>query len=192
MAIRQREKELVEGIIAGNGTIIAEFYQKYFPATKKYILNNSGNETDAEDVFQDALVFVYQKLKKNELELRCTLSTYVFAVGKNIWRNRHKKQRKISHQETTDLEMVSISLEKDIIDTIAQKEQEQLFRKYFLRLEKACQETLQLFFKGHSAREIAKKMGYEENYVRKKKFRCKKSLLEAIEKDPLYQELKNS
>ena len=39
--------------------------------------------------------------------------------------------------------------------------------------------------------EIAKIMGYSVAYTRKKKFECKKRLLEMIEIDPIFEELKS-
>lgn len=81
-------------------------------------------------------------------------------------------------------------IEDSFLSFMEEKEREHLYRKYFLKLSDACRELLQLVFLQKSMKEIAKVTGYSEGYTRKKKFNCKKSLLERIEQDPLYQELK--
>ncbi|MDH7446015.1 RNA polymerase sigma factor [Aquimarina sp. 2201CG14-23] len=184
------ERKIIEGILAGDETIIKAFYKRNYNYVKSYVLKNSGDNVDAEDVFQDALVLVYQKLKSDSLELRVSVSAYFYGVCKNIWRNRLRKKRKliISDEviETND------EIDGSIIEDIENKEREMLYRKYFVTLSDKCKELLNLVFAGNSMREIANITGYSEGYARKKKFECKKSLIEMIETDPVYSELKTT
>lgn len=181
------ERKILEGIVAGDEVIITAFYKQNLQYVRRYILQNSGNEADVEDVFQDALVVVYQKLKADSLELHSSLRTYFYGVCKNIWRNRLRKNKKlvITEKLPDDVEVIP----PEVIEYIAQKEQEHVYRKYFLNLSESCREVLQLLFQGKSMKDIAGITGYSEGYTRKKKFECKRSLIEMIEKDPMYKEL---
>ncbi len=185
---KSEECKILEGIIAGEEAVIKAFYKKNQPYIRRYILQNSGNEEDVEDVFQDALVFIYQKLKTDSLELHCSLRTYFYAVCKNIWRNRLRKNKKLVITE--EIHLTSEDMSISVIEEITHKERQHLYRKYFMRLNDSCKEVLTLVFDGKSMKEIGKLTGYSEGYTRKKKFECKRSLIEMIEKDPLYQELK--
>ncbi|WP_109434202.1 MULTISPECIES: RNA polymerase sigma factor [Aquimarina] len=181
------ERKILEGIVAGDEVIITTFYKQNLQYVRQYILQNSGNESDVEDVFQDALVLIYQKLKADSLELHSSLRTYFYGVCKNIWRNRLRKNKKmvITEEIPDDAE----SIPPAVIEYIAQKEQEHVYRKHFLKLSDSCREILQLLFQGKSMKDIATITGYSEGYTRKKKFDCKRSLIQMIEKDPIYQEL---
>lgn len=181
------ESEVLEGIVKGNTKVIAAFYKKNLPMVRNYILKNSGNETDSEDVFQDGFVFLFQKLKEGDLVLECKASTYLYAVCRNIWRNRLRKQQRMSHQE--DIGQLTVALDKNVVDEIEEQDQEALFRNYFLKLSDKCKTLLTFVFEGDSMKTISGKTGYSEGYARKKKFECKKSLLEMIEKDESYREL---
>ncbi len=182
----REDLKILEGIAAGDEMIITRFYKKNLPYIKGYILQNFGNEQDVEDVFQDALVFVYQKAKNDSLVLHSSLRTYFYGVCKNIWRNRLRKNNKQVIAETIlDIKTVDPSIIKEIED----KEREHLYRKYFVQLKDSCKQVLSMVFEGKSMKEIATITGYSETYTRKKKFDCKKSLIEMIEKDPLYKEL---
>ncbi|WP_394748219.1 RNA polymerase sigma factor [Spongiimicrobium salis] len=182
------DDESISGLLSGDDTIISTFYKKNFPAVKQYIVKNSGTEADAKDIFQDALVLTYQKLKSLDLRLECSLATYVFAVSRNLWMNTlRKRKREILYD---DFPKISKETDEDILDFLHRKEQYNLYQKYFLSLGKECQKLLSYFFSGKSMQEISKRMNYSVGYTRKKKFDCKKQLLNSIEKSATYIELK--
>ncbi len=181
------DRKFLEGIVSGDEVVIKAFYKKNLSYIRGYILKNSGNEADAEDVFQDALILIYQKLKSDSLELHSSLSTYFYGICKNIWRNRLRKNKKMIITE--DVVHDEEGIHPEIIEEIAQKEREHVYRKHFLKLSNTCREVLGLLFQGNSMKEIAHITGYSKGYTRKKKFECKKSLIEMIEKDPAYKEL---
>ena len=62
-----------------------------------------------------------------------------------------------------------------------------LFNQKFQELTEECRKVLKLSFNGFSGKEIAKAMGYTEEYVKRKKYKCKMSLAERIKKDKTYQ-----
>ncbi|MBQ4821400.1 sigma-70 family RNA polymerase sigma factor [Aquimarina sp. MMG016] len=181
------DHKIIEGIVKGDEVIIKAFYKNNLQYIRSYVIKNSGNEEDVEDVFQDALVVLYQKFKYESVNMSASLRTYFYAICKNIWRNRLRKNSKI----LLDEEVIEASepIDNEIIDSINNKEREHLYRKYFLMLDSACKEILNLVFEGNSMKKISTITGYSEGYTRKKKFNCKRSLIEMIEKDSLYQEL---
>ncbi len=177
---------LIAGIIDGDERILTRFYRDNIRYIQGYILRNYGNFEDVEDVFQDALVVLYQKLKSGILEIRVPITTYFYGICKNLWRNRlRKKQRLILENEQSRFEGVNDTIMNDIEN----QEREHLYRKHFQKLSTDNKRLLQLFFEGRSMKEISNITGYTEGYTRKKKFMAKKQLLQMIEKDPMYQEL---
>ena len=189
--MRQKdETDILKGIAKGDDKVLKAFYQRNLVAIRQYVLQNSGQTEDVEDVFQDALVFLYQKLQEGTLEINCSIHTYFYAVCKNMWRNRLRKKHKIVNQEA--FQETEDVLTPTVIDSLQKKEREALFQNYFFKLGKKCQELLTWVFEGKSMREISELTDYSEGYARKKKFDCKKSLLILLENDPCYQELKDS
>lgn len=179
---------IINGILSGDHAIIKAFYEKHLPQVKSYILKNSGSETDAEDVFQDAMVFVYEKLENNSLQLTSSLGTYVYSICRNLWLNKLKRNQKtVNHEGILSMSKAS---DTDIIDQISTNERRYIFQKYFLKLGMGCQELLSLFFEGVSMKDIAIQKGYSETYARKKKFKCKNQLVAMVKKDPIFEEIK--
>lgn len=184
------DRKILEGIRAGDAKAIKIFYKKNFSYIKGFVLKNSGNEEDAEDIFQDALIVIYEKLKAGSLDIysNVTLRTYLYAICKNMWRSRLRKRKKIiiDNEVLKENEGIEVSIGEEL----DRKEREELYRKYFLTLNTSCREILSLVFDGKNMKEIASITGYSNGYTRKKKFECKKALLERLEKDPIFQELK--
>lgn len=185
---KNKEAEIISGFISGDTQTIESIYEGYFPVVRNHILKNSGTETEAKDIFQDAVVFTYQKLKSDSLSLNCSLTTYIFAVCRNMWMNTLRKRRKIIKWD--EVPEVSEDINNDILNIIQEKSKSTIFQKYFLNLGEVCQQVLRNFFLGKSMLEISELMNYSVGYTRKKKFECKKRLIEMIERDPTYQELK--
>lgn len=186
---KTEERKIIEGIIAGNELIITTFYKRNLPYVKNFMLSHNGRDEDVEDVFQDALVVLYEKLTVGDLEIRSSVHTYFFSVCKNLWKSRLRRKRKVL--ANNDL-LANVDKEEDLfLSNIENNEREHLYRKYFIKLDDSCKELLELVFEGKSMKEISQLTGYTEGYARKKKFECKKKLLEMIENDPMFKELKN-
>ena len=49
----------------GNNRVLAELY-KVFPMIKKYVLKNGGDQEDAKDLFQNAVLIFYRNLQKQD------------------------------------------------------------------------------------------------------------------------------
>ena len=59
--------EIIKGIARRKESIIHYVYKTCYPDIRKLILTNRGNEQDAEDIFQDGMVKVYQKITEHGL-----------------------------------------------------------------------------------------------------------------------------
>lgn len=95
------DTELLQGLAAGDRTVVASLYKLYLPVLTKWIMSRGGLDSDADDVFQEALLVVYEKAKSPEFCLTCKLSTYLFAVSKRIW---YKKLEQSSNFYNLDTE----------------------------------------------------------------------------------------
>ncbi|GAA3522910.1 hypothetical protein GCM10022393_41990 [Aquimarina addita] len=185
--MNKTDQKIIKGISIGNKQIIEAFYKRNFTHIQRYVLLNSGNLFDAEDVFQDALLLIYQKITTDTLVLSNSIHSYFYGICKNVWKNRLRRKKKIIF-DTTLIENHQLT-NNTIIDTIEHQEKEHLYRKHFMKLSTTNKKVLSYYFNGKSMKEIAKISGYSEGYARKKKFDAKKQLLQMISKDPLYDEL---
>lgn len=188
-AFMYQETDIQKLIEIGDRETIAKLYRDCFPAIEQMILKNSGEIEDAEDVFQEALVVLYRKVKEGNLVLKCALPTFIYSICKNMWLDRLRRQGRTVGFIADKQELVD--LDSDVIAIIHKNEQYALFQKHFQNLAEGCRKLLTLFFEAKDMKFITKEMGFgSEQYTRKRKFKCKERLVNSIQSDPAYLELK--
>jgi len=85
-------QEILDDLKGSNQKAFAVLYKLYYPTIKLFVLRNSGQEADAEDLFQDAMIILVEKLRKQEFYLTASLKNYVVAIVKHLW---FKKMRNL-------------------------------------------------------------------------------------------------
>lgn len=184
----QRDNQIIEGIIAGDSFIINSFYQENLSFASRYIKAHYGNEEDVRDIFQDAMIIIYQKSILNLLHFNGSLEAYFFGICKNLWRNRLRKKSKVIYDNILleyKIDEAYFSDQPNIEKDLSRK----VYEKYFLKLSEAKRELILLSLEGKSSKEISKITGYTQGYVRKKKHKSKKQLQNSLRKDPVFVEL---
>ncbi len=174
---------ILKGIREKDNKVLYYIYQESYPAVKKHVVNNSGNAQDAKDIFQDAIVIIYNKSNKNDFTLDCDFSTYLYSVCKLLWLKELKKikDEKSNNKEFQDF----LKYQDDIIGSDGVSEKYAIYYKYINKLDYDCQKILRLFYDGVKVEEIVNIMGYKNEHIaRSKKFKCKEKLLKWIRKDP--------
>lgn len=177
---------IIDGLKKRDNGIIRYVYKEYYPTIKFLITTNSGTETDAEDVFQDALVVLYRKIARENLILTSSFKTFLYSICRNLWLQR--LDRRVFSNEFLEMEDLSEVHDHFLLEE-PEEEQEKyrLFQQHFLRLSLDCQKVLRLFMGKTSLKEIADIMGFKtEKYAKTRKFMCKEKLKNSIINDPLF------
>ena len=168
--------DLLNGILR-NDTIILQFiYKNFYSKINFFIKKNSGDDDDANDIFQEAIIIIFRKLKANELVLDCTFETYLYSVCRFLWLKQLDK-RKVEKEKIKDNHEYNEDLYDDGLEKVADlNERYKLYQKHFTNLGKDCQKVLQLYFDKVPLKNIAQIMGFKsEKYAKKRKFKCKES-----------------
>ena len=85
MILLYTNERLIKGLLEGKDSCIKFLYREYFPMVRSIVSTQNGSQEDAEDVFHDGLIIIYNRLKNKRFKLNSTLKTYLFFVCKNIW-----------------------------------------------------------------------------------------------------------
>jgi RNA polymerase sigma factor (sigma-70 family) len=174
------DQDLLVGLTSCSGVIINEYYILYYENIKRFVLYNKGTEEDAKDLFQDVLLVIFQKVRKGQLELTCSLSTFIYSISRFLWLKELEKRKRISHK-LTDIEEY-IDVDADIIRWSEYNERLYIYRKIFDALSRDCQRVLSLFLEGLTIAGITKIMGYKsEQYTKNRRYRCKMFLIKKVQ-----------
>jgi RNA polymerase sigma factor (sigma-70 family) len=182
-------EEIIQGIFTHNEKVIYSIYEENYKIIRQFVKTNSGNDADADDIFQEAIMVIYRKIKEERLNLYVSFGTYLYAVAKKIWQNelKRKAQKNCSIDDCDDL-----NSDDDIEIDLIKNEKHKLVWRHFENLSKDCQKIIKMFIDGHSISEVTKTMNYSsEQHTKNRRLRCKNSLITHIISDPQFKELKN-
>ncbi|WP_298519699.1 sigma-70 family RNA polymerase sigma factor [uncultured Kordia sp.] len=168
---------------------ILVLYEEVFPKVLHFITTNNGHISDAEDVFQKALLQIIVRYRKEPFTIKASFENYFFTVCRNLWRRElNSSKLKTHHLETIE----NISNHDDSAFAMVEQERYELFHEKLALLSENCKNILELFFKKIPYSTIMQKFQYNsENVVRQRIFKCKKRLVELIKKDARYNDLKD-
>ncbi len=180
-------EDFLRGIAENDYTVLELIYKKSLPEVTKYVKKNSGTFEDAKDVFQEGILVVYNKVKEDKLRLTTSFHYYLYSVCKKIWLKKLKKRKgkEVSFESDEEYSYIE-TFDEDFIKT----RKWILFNKKFNSLSEECRKVLKMMFNGRSSKEIAREMGYTEEYAKRKKYKCKLALTTLIKKSSEYNNLK--
>jgi RNA polymerase sigma factor (sigma-70 family) len=188
--IHYSDEAILEGLRLRSDYIINFTYKEFFPLVRFLVVENGGSGEDAEDIFQDGIIILYNRISLNQLILTSSFKTYIYSVCRNLWLQK-LNMRKAIYDQLTDVEEF-IDLPKDILSeaSIEEAELHRIIQIHFLSLPDDCQKVLKLFVKNIPLREIAGIMGFKtENYAITRKYLCKQDLKKRIADDPRSQKI---
>jgi len=188
--VNYTNEELLRGILRNDNLVLQYIYKNFFYKINFFIKKNSGDDDDSNDIFQEAIIIIYRKLKSNDLVLECSFETYLYSVCRFLWLKQLEK-RKTEREKIQD----NHEFHEDIYDntfeaTVEMNEKYRLYQKHFKNLGTDCQKILQLFFDKVPLKQIAQVMGFQsEKYAKKRKYKCKEYLVKSIKQDIEYRKI---
>ncbi len=185
------DEQILKGILRHDNLILQYIYKEYYYKVSYFIKRNSGSEDDANDVFQEAVIVIYRKLKENDLIFaKSSFQGYLYSVCRFLWLKQLERRRIEKERLNDSLPYKEDLYDENLVELIDKNERYSLYQKHFKALGPDCQKLLQLFFEKVPLKEIAKIMGYKgEKYAKKRKFKCKEILVKRIKQDTEYKKI---
>jgi RNA polymerase sigma factor (sigma-70 family) len=174
--------EILTDLKGENNSAFGELYKAHFGMVNRYVMNNKGRTDDAEDVFQDTMIVLLEKLRQDDFRLTASIKTYIMAISKNLW----LKRLRTAHRETefTDLhnnkfyEEINLAIEKE-------KTYWDKLHHYMNKITDHCKGLIHdIFFKENSIEQIQKDYGYSSKHnAQNQKHKCVEQIRKVKEQD---------
>lgn len=166
------DRKIIDRIREGDREVLIELYKAHEGMIANHVYQHSGNEDDVKDLMQDTLVAIWQNVRKPQFELSAKLSTYLFAIAKNLWLKQLDKRKRTKNEDYITGKEVADSVDP------AQRMDYSIVQKALDLLQDKCRNILMMFyFDGFDMDTIAKANGLASASVAKaKKHQCLKGL----------------
>jgi RNA polymerase sigma factor (sigma-70 family) len=167
------EDQFIDGLRTGNNEVLSALYKKYYNIVLKFIVNNSGTQEAAQDIYQETIIVLYENVQKPNFELNCQLQTYIFSIAKRLWLKQLKKSSKtFLFKEDGENELVDVS--EEITEHLNKEVELDKLTQSLTELGEPCATLIKDFYvQKLSMDEIAEKFGYTNaDNAKNQKYKC--------------------
>ena len=168
------EQLLLKGLAANDTKAVETIYKNNFNTIQALIINNNGTYDDARDIFQEAMITLYEKSKSQDFTLTSQISTYLYSVCKRLWLKRLQHQSKNYVHALSESVEETVPVEEDI-DLLERRNAEfSIMERALNSLGEPCKSLLEAFYiqkKDMSA--ITEMFGYTNaDNAKNQKYKC--------------------
>jgi RNA polymerase sigma factor (sigma-70 family) len=175
------DQDFIERIKANDRTVLGEIFIRFEHMIHHYITSHGGGKVDAEDILQESVIVLWQKVNSGNFELTSKMSTFIMGVAKNKWMAELRKRSRISGQE---IEYNLAADNPNMLEEVISAEKIETLRSAIELIQPICKKILLLFyFEEKCLEDIAKILNFaNSDVVKSKKYQCKKLLEEVLKK----------
>lgn len=167
------ENELLKGLAVHEPAAVEEIYRKSFGAIQAYIVRNGGYGDDARDIFQDAMIVLFENTRSESFGLTCSIKTYLYSVSRRLWLKKIQRERRLNATAMDILED-TIPVEDDLEEHEKKNGKLVLMDSALEKIGEPCRSLLKAFYiYKKSMPEIAADFGYTNaDNAKTQKYKC--------------------
>lgn len=172
MKQENNEQILLQGLARNDKKAVETIYRDNYGMVQALIINNNGTTDDARDVFQEAMIVLYEKARSGTFELHCQIKTYMYSVSRRLWLKKLQQTKRFT-SDFGDPDSV-VPVEEDLDDHLKRDQEFGMMEKAIMGLGEPCKSLLEAFYiEKKNMQEIALDFGYTnaEN-AKTQKYKC--------------------
>lgn len=167
------DEEYLAGLRVQDSAVLKALYRKHYPAVLKFILGNSGSEEQARDIYQEAVIVLFENAQNPQFALTCRLQTYIYSVSRRLWlKQLNRNGRTMLFREEEESELADVTAD---VDSHAEKEREiSRMHESLGKLGEPCATLIRDFYVTRlSMEQISEKFGYTNaDNAKTQKYKC--------------------
>ena len=172
MKAELNEQLLLKGLANNESKAVKTIYKDNFNMVQAFIINNNGSYDDARDIFQEAMIALYEKAQSESFVLTCKINTYVYSVCRRLWLKRLQQLGRYSNQIDGFEETVSV--EEDLEIHEKRNAEFAIMDRALNSLGEPCKSLLEGYYlKKMDMQTLAKDFGYTNaDNAKNQKYKC--------------------
>lgn len=166
------EHSLLKGLANNDSSAVETLYKRHFGMIQHFVTNNNGSFDDARDIFQEAMIALYEKVQNDSFTLTCQIKTYLFSICKNLWLKRLQQMGKYSSPLSSEEEAISVDTD---LEELAHKDAAfAIMDRALNSLGEPCKSLLEGYYLNKKGmQELAADFGYTNaDNAKNQKYKC--------------------
>ncbi len=172
MKAELNEQALLRGLAQNDSKAVETLYKSHFSMIQHFVENNNGSFDDARDIFQEAMIALYEKVQLDSFVLTCQIKTYLFSICKHLWLKRLHQMGKYNNPLSGHEE--SIYVETDLGFIEKKDAAFAIMDKALNSLGEPCKSLLEGYYLNKKGmQELASQFGYTNaDNAKNQKYKC--------------------
>ena len=172
MAQENNERILLQGLAASDKRVVEMIYRENYNMVQSLVINNNGSAEDAKDIFQEAMIVLYEKARSGTFELNCQVKTYVYSVARRLWLKRLQQQNRFS--SAGDSMEAIVPVEEEVEEHEKRNAEFEMMDKAISHLGEPCKSLIEAYYlQKQNMQEIAARFGYTNaDNAKNQKYKC--------------------
>ena len=166
------DEDYLRGLKAADNVAIKSLYKLNYPMILNFVLNNSGDEDEAKDLYQEGFIAFYEQVGREGFVLTCKIKTYLYSICRRLWLKKlngsARKMKKISDDDDY------VDLGSDLAFLSENELKFELVGKVMDKLGEPCKSLITDFYiHDLNMNEISDKFGYtNSDNAKNQKYKC--------------------
>lgn len=157
------DHQYIEALRNNDPRGIREIYQRYSAQALRWVTQRQGTPADAKDIFQEAVMALYEKALEPSFVLTCPLGALLHVLYSRKWIDRLRgKNREAEVRKEEDLRYNEEALTEDALsiaeDALAEQARQIRLGRAFAELSELCRRLLTLLSNGVRPAEAASQL----------------------------------
>ncbi|QIL76306.1 MULTISPECIES: RNA polymerase sigma factor [Hymenobacter] len=168
------DEEFVAAIQDGDDRALAQLYRLHLPMISHLVLQNSGTEDEAKDVYQEGVMVFYEKVREGSLELSCQIKTYLYAVCRRLWLKRLAEKNRFGGRLEDHEPYLETGAEADVDQAEERDQRFATMAEALNHLGEPCRSLLEGFYlQEKSMQQLTAEFGYTNaDNAKNQKYKC--------------------
>lgn len=168
------DAHIIEAIKIGDNLVIGKLYKLYYPPIARMIIDNQGSTQEAEDIFQETVMVLYDRVTTSDFKLTSKLQTFLYAISRRLWLKQLTRGQTRYRTDSVDDHLDLLVAEEAI-------EEHEALEAHLTHMEQAmqilgepCKSILHDFYiNNKSMAAISDKFGYTNaDNAKNQKYKC--------------------
>lgn len=138
---------------------IREIYTQHSAQALRWVVARGGSPDDARDIFQEALMAVFEKAQQPDFVLTCPLGALLHVIWSRKWIDRLRQKGREAEVRNEEERRYNLEVADDVLtvaeDTLAEQSRQERLARAFGQLSDLCRQLLTLLSNGTAAKEAA-------------------------------------
>lgn len=175
--------QIKDGLLKNDPEIFRYLYRNYGGMITGYVRKNNGSDLDAREMVQTVLLELWNAVREGRYNEEGKLERYLYILTSNTWRDELRR-RQVRRTDELSTESANLADDTDIslAAAVAKDRRIEAVHHCLQRLESPCDDIIRLFhLQEISLQEVAVRMNYDYNNLRKRIFDCRKKLKKLVD-----------